>query len=431
MSGHQAQVWHAGIFAKFASMMLVARASDAAPVWLVVDQDVNDPFVIDVPIHTDRGLSRSRWHIDPSGRSATLGAQHVPTGWRAAITPGDGPIVLDGAPAPARVPAVLADIRQAVATHRQAASAAEQVARATIDLALRHVGVIAPKIVLASALAHTDLFAEVVQRMAADPATMHAAYNRVVSSGGPRGLPALEAGEVPLWTLPPNRDQARARARVDDLARRPAAHFMPRALLLTGLCRLAACDLFIHGTGGAGPDAHSGYERVGESWLRDWLGPTEPEPLVLAPIAMSTATLRLRFPEARDELITLDPREIDQARWRAHAAQHHPGMLGDHARELLRVRAVTRLAELRNDRTTDGRQRRLAAYRELHALLAEARASGASRLVELALESDKLASIRGQAAVIADRTWSFPLLDPADLAGLVSELQAALLQSTT
>ena len=35
---------------------------------------------------------------------------------------------------------------------------------------------------------------------------------------------------------------------------------------MTGMARLAACDLFVHGTGGGI------YDTITEAWFREWLG---------------------------------------------------------------------------------------------------------------------------------------------------------------
>ena len=59
MSGHQAELWHAGILAKWIAMTSAAEAGRAEAaasesVRLVVDQDDNDPALIRYPTHNGR-----------------------------------------------------------------------------------------------------------------------------------------------------------------------------------------------------------------------------------------------------------------------------------------------------------------------------------------------------------------------------------------
>ena len=81
--------------------------------------------------------------------------------------------------------------------------------------------------------------------------------------------------EVPLWRI--RDDGRRMRAYDSDVERwlddpPGAPRLMPRALMLTALVRLAMCDLFVHGTGGAA------YDTVMEAWISSWLGVT-PAPI--------------------------------------------------------------------------------------------------------------------------------------------------------
>ena len=49
MSGHQAEVWHAGILTKMLALRGVAGAAGARAAWVVVDQDANEPGIIRYP----------------------------------------------------------------------------------------------------------------------------------------------------------------------------------------------------------------------------------------------------------------------------------------------------------------------------------------------------------------------------------------------
>ncbi|MFO0875002.1 MAG: hypothetical protein U0575_13660 [Phycisphaerales bacterium] len=138
-----------------------------------------------------------------------------------------------------------------------------RVTRAAFDL----LGAACPPLPLvrSSALLETTLGRALLERIAADPWACAAAYNRAVAAT-PGAATALtirdDRVEVPLWRL--DAEGRRMRAWDDDLERAaagpatplsaPAASIVrlrPRALMLTGFLRLAACDAFIHGTGGA------------------------------------------------------------------------------------------------------------------------------------------------------------------------------------
>jgi hypothetical protein len=74
MSGHQAELWHPGILAKWIAGVEIARRVGGVFAWLHVDQDTNEPGAIDVPVIDGAGVlvKRTLTLVDP--------ARDVPTG---------------------------------------------------------------------------------------------------------------------------------------------------------------------------------------------------------------------------------------------------------------------------------------------------------------------------------------------------------------
>lgn len=406
-TGHQAQVWHAGILAKyFAAEACRARVADGASVqaravWIVVDQDTNDPADIAYPAVVNGRLRRSRLvtlPASPGHRVSTAASDAVPARSRVAFRVSNP---ADAHPEIATSVGAMVDMinRYAARTH-----AAAQLA-AVLEELLSGLG-LQGTTVFASDLRRTRLFAAVLDRIHADPEACISAYNAAVSTAPEARIARLAADpvqdrfELPLWRL--TAAGGRERVYLEDLPSIPRDELAPRALLLTGLMRLAGCDLFIHGVGGGV------YDHITERWFARWL-PTE----TLSPTAVVTATRFL--PLARDRAAA-DPA---RARWLAHHARHNPGSLGDDA-------GAARKAEmLRSLRVAPKRSaERAAIYRLLHADLERVRTANASALRALdALAADAVADA-AEDEVIFDRTFPFPLLDRATLDGLNAAIRA-------
>ena len=145
-----------------------------------------------------------------------------------------------------------------------------------------------PVQVFASTLHKSDLFGELVESMVREPRTMGEAYNQACEAfpdAGTRPLAIRErAIELPLWRIRPG--EARMPVYSTQLDEIPRDQLAPRALLMTAIVRLAGCDLFIHGTGGAA------YDRITERWIQTWLAQD------LAPIGVASATRTLDVSEA-------------------------------------------------------------------------------------------------------------------------------------
>lgn len=445
MTGHQAEWWHAGIFAKAIAADATAQACGGSTAWIIVDQDDHDPSIMRLPIvggspSADKLLGQVResaWALrtrDGSGATVPTGRmpmiEHVPP---PTLSPGDvlaAPSVDAGV---ARTISALErgrDARPSAAVTATASPAATslalQIARALAELGSPHLQM-TPAIVLATRLNEAQAFRALVRRMVDDPRACIAAYNHAVDRHPHAGIARLVApteaagesdwdrAELPLWAIDTPLGSVRRRVDVREARRlldeRPET-LVPRALLMTGFLRLHVCDLFIHGLGG------ERYDPITEEWFANWLGAT------LAPTTTATATLLLdmtRAPVAR----VVTPTEVARAKWARHRARHDPDVLGelalqsgdraDSALSLERQTLLAELAGLRRARRRPGaageaaRRESARAYRALHALLARWRDSRREVLQTLDARAEQLDAAARLHALRADRTWFFAL----------------------
>lgn len=400
MAGHQPTLWHPGILAKWLAVAHAARAFDAVPAWVVVDHDAVDPLVLRVPTRDPAGalaVETLRFGGAPPPARDTpalaipASAAHGFTR-RGSIVPECAAIGLD-------------TVEAALRSHADAPNAAMQATRAVRDLAQRlfpALPTMAP--IPASTLGVTERFRCTLDRFRAPDASE--AYARAARANPRAGIRPLAPGELPAWVI----DGARRRPhRVDEKIPAGSATLAPRALLLTFLLRSGACDLFVHGTGGAGHDGLAGYDRVMEAWARE-LFPGDS----LAPTAVATATLLLPFPGGRDS-----PRE--RALWEAHRAPHDPTRVGDGALAREKASALDRLASLPRKSAA-----RRDAYRDLHALLASYRDRRAADLATIHTRAADARRSPSDWHVRHDRTWAFPLHPRGALEALSNAVAARL-----
>lgn len=428
MSGHQLGVWHPGILAKWLFVSAAARTGGegwGAGAWVWVDQDANRYAELAFPVRTDAGvLKMGVWRASAGRTVQGLGP-----------VCGDMPFEVADLPRPREggfaVAGVEPGLERAGAALRRArdgaASAADQVERAVVDL-LGPLDAPVEHRIRATRLARTELFAEMVGRMRERPRACTDAYNAAVAAypeaGGGHGaeVTMLNTGvgegggeggaELPLWWLRCRGCSAavtRHRVRAADLDRAFPGELAPRGLMMTGMLRLGACDVFIHGTGGGGP---TGYDRITDLWMKKWMGVT------LAPTAVVTATLRLDLGEPENPPTEAEAR---RARWLAHHARHHPSLIGD-AGASARKREL--LEEIR--RAERGSARRSVLFREMHAVLERAAAAHAERLAELDRAAEVAEARLGNAGVARERTWPFVLYPEGDLARLREMVWAAV-----
>lgn len=399
LTGHQAEFWHAGILAKYLAAQglaesLSASGVAAATAWLVVDQDSNEPALVRYPARREGRLVAAWWKLgEPLGST-----MDVPTGCRPALKPGAGTLP----PATEAVAAGLERMRGAL-QQSECPTAAGQLTCATAALTRGLIPSGVP--VYASRLMATTLGAQVIERMARDPAGCVEWYNRAVAGVPEAGLKPLNAarGELPLWHL--RAGEPRKRVHASQLSGLPREQLAPRALLTTALVRRAACDLMIHGTGGAV------YDRATEAWVKQWLG------WELAPKVAATAT---RFVPMGAEA-PVKPEEAAREIWRAHHARHDPGVLGD---EWAARRKRDLVEEIREAKRLDRDPGAL--FDQMHRLLGQVRMESSTALAELSQRAQVMRQRLSDAAATYDRTWAFALHAPDALLELKNEIFAEL-----
>lgn len=395
MSGHQPVLWHPGILAKWFAMGALARQVGGCPAWLVAEQDTGDPWTIEAPVAGPAGPIARRFSLSRSaGANVPFALQ--PTARPRAIESASGWALLS-------VGEGLARITREVDRHSNAGNASEQIALATRGL-LGPFGD-SPAMVFAGVLARTTLFREVLRRMAKDPDSCVRAYNSAVASRPDSGLRTLRAGpdpELPIWRLA---DGGRGRVTASDLQTGSIEDLMPRAILMTGLMRLSACDLFIHGLGGGK------YEPAADAWLGEWLGEKPRAPHVVA-----SATMRLDFAQP-----SASAAEVARLAGAAHRAANNPTLLGDDGA----AEQKNRLLAAIGGSPRKSRERK-EAFARLRALVESNQTRHAAELERIREQSLNARSLRAVASTIDKRTWAFPLYGEPALSRLKSRIERAI-----
>ncbi|MBL0922552.1 MAG: hypothetical protein IBJ10_10545 [Phycisphaerales bacterium] len=395
MTGHQAEFWHAGILAKHIAACALADGAGAYAAHIVVDSDETDPGAVRMPRSSDDELSAHVVHLLPTPPAGTPPACLPPAPPARHEAPPTLPSVVEG----------LAAIALALRRHAGAASLGAQMGLALTELMRPWAPLPAP--VFSSRLSGTAAFRAIVERMAQDPGACVRAHNAAaLAVPEARVAPLAERRdgaarwELPLWRLRPGR--ARARVFADQLGDIPAEELAPRALLLTGFLRLYACDLFIHGAGGAV------YDRITDRWLPEWLG------ALPAPTAMASATLTLPLQPGSTPSVA----DIDRAAWTSHHARHDPSLVGDEPGAREKASIVERIRAARS-----AGQGALPLYRELQAFLTDYRRRHADAIERLHAQALSFSAARARAALAADRTWPFPLHDARALDALAARVR--------
>lgn len=381
LSGHQAELWHAGILAKHFAGHALAKRTGAQLAWLAVDQDAPQALPIRYPALREGVLTEAHW-------GPTLPSE-VPTGMLDPIA--TWPAVPSDA-ATADIAASLTTLRDALSKHADAASLAEQIegARDTV-LGLDAITV------LATAFSRTTLFARVLDAMRADPAACVSAYNAAVRAHPEAKLRELDATpgreELPLWHVA--HGTPRVGVHADQLGTIDRGELAPKALLMTGIARLALCDVFIHGLGGRD------YDPAMQMWFADWLVPTLLDGSAddaVAPAVIATATARV--PMDLPEPPTAG--EVKAATALARRAKDDPAAVGDEGRASEKQRLVDAMrdAKQRKDKAASGE-----VFKAMKALAAEHQSANADAIQRLAEEAERLERARAARELAHDRTW--------------------------
>jgi hypothetical protein len=243
--GHQPEIFHPGILAKFIAGECVAAQVGGALVHLVVDHHLGTSGTIDIPNKKGARLTTSVLQV--ANLDTTCAMRDQPR-----VTPVQGTVFTDAL------------------ANASGENAAMQFANATDSLMSPYVTV--AHCIAGTSLLKTSLGNAIVSHMLKDPDACITTYNYAVSQFPNCGIDSLDTNELPLWQMAHNEPFD---GNSDDLR--------PRALLLTLLARLAVGDLFVHGTGGYA------YDAVMELWVERWLG------VSLCAKVMATADVRLTF----------------------------------------------------------------------------------------------------------------------------------------
>jgi len=387
MTGHQAQLWHPGILAKlFAAQALAVRVGGVA-VWLIVDMDTNEALSLRVPVRHAGGPMRDElFDFTPAEKRSARRT----TGATPAVEPVPIHFGPEIAPATPEIAQRLERLRDAIAGNADASSIAIQATLAMFD-ALAEVTP-SPVIVAPTRFAETELYREILSIAAEDPGHFSGSFNEAVDRVPDSGVAPVSLGheELPMWRL--DEQGRRVRARAGD-ARRDEP-LLPGGLLMTGLMRLAGCDLFIHGTGGRS------YEPVNDLWLPELIdGP-------LAPFVTATATMYLDF----DDHEPATQQDAAHAAWLAHHARHDPSLLGEDEDERKKRELAARIESL----PRHSRERR-ALYEEILAILERTRTEHAREIRQFEQDAERTKRLAMEHRLRTDRSWSAALHAPAKL----------------
>ncbi len=378
LSGHQPSFYHPGILAK--RLLIDRRASGRASgcAWLVADQDVNEPGLIQFPdLDEHDRLIRRTWHAVPSRPG-------VPTCMR----------TMDGIAAPPRVSSKLPPSIQAGldAMHEalqdaEGTTVAERFAAANEALVRRLVDT-SCNVLHASRLSGTAHGRSILERIADDPIRCAECWNEAIRTV-PRSARPLQidlkdpvATEVPTWSV----DRAsglRRKGTLGELRSALAEHtpILPRAFLMTAMVRSCGFETMVHGTGGGR------YEAVTNQWANDFLG------IELPPIETTTATVLLPL-----EALAPDDRDLptpDQVRALEHDPWADPG---DKQALVEAIRNAPRGSEERRTR-----------YIDLQSERARQQALIGSRLKTMKSGVEAGREALAGRLVGAERSWAWPL----------------------
>ncbi len=403
MSGHQPIFWHPGILVKYMAAEALAAATGGACAHFVVDQDEVDPFAIDIPVRTEGGAL--------SSRTLRLAPEPAPGLSASSLKPGR-PLSLDDS-TPHALPEIadrIGRLTQSLAAYTDEPNAAKQVVKANAAL-LEPVLPERPT-VYASELHQTTLFGELLDRMTESPREAVASYNEAVRAVPEAKLTPLamnedeEMYELPLWSIAPG--EPRRRVYHHDLESIDRSKLAPRALLATAAMRLAGCELFVHGTGGAV------YDRATERWIGAWLSAK------LAPSVSITADVRLPL---AGETVSADV--AHHARWLAHSARHNPGLIGKESAQHAKERLLAKISDARS-RGEDPRP----FYREIHDNRRTFEFAHADELHGLRARAERLERLHAESGIASRRDWASVLYGDDQLGEMIAQIREAISSGT-
>lgn len=435
-AGHQAEFFHAGVFAKVLAGAALARQLGASHVFLVVDSDTPKQTALPLPEITRGGLRKVGIAVPGVDPKRVVAAQPAaPIGaWLDFFSRAGS--MLEGFDR-AALPAFAGG---ATRTSLPAAALGEVVTRG-LEAVLAAMQISSPRLLAMTRLAVEPEFRGFARLLLEDPQRTATAYNSALARyqtahyvrSPQRPLPPLTIHdglvETPLWLMRPDGTRARLFIRggsadgdltADGTSLGPASAWwsgaallgrvLPRALTLSAFARLVLSDVFIHGIGGAK------YDEITEPCFSDVLQCRFP------PLACVSATLHVPLP--RHEV---GQQAVRAAERRERDFQHNPdrhidGVPPDWRRQ--RSNTIERIAMLRARRAPIAV--RAAAHKELANW--NARIAGlAPRIPEqLRAETERLRQAREEDAVALDREYFFALQPLRALRELGQQFEAAV-----
>ena len=454
MAGHQPDLIHPGVWVKTLAIAEAARRAGGRAEFLLVDSDVPDALTLRWPVEKDGRIFVARatpTHL--TGGSAFEQfpdlASHEWSKWFDGASSGrtDGPptlisefaaaFVADAPPAcyPSRWRRAMA------ATHERFSATPIEFQCISEYFSFRDHR-LAPT--AAALLAHVVLHAP---RLAHDYNAALDAYRRRRGIKGRRHpIPDLEVRgatiELPFWLLDAYHKRRRLHvtaastgsielsadqqplATVDTRALRndpvPALRealgeisVRPRALALTLFARLCACDLFVHGIGGAK------YDRITDDIIRRFFGAEPPR------FACASATLHLPLDPP-----DVAPRALDGARHRLRDVRFNPHRYlgqffsGGDGRALIAERqaAIAEAARLRTEAPRD-RQARREAFRRIRVANEAMLRAAPTMQQSLARQLEETADRIERKRITEDREWFFALYPLSSLGALAESIR--------
>lgn len=448
VSGHQAEFYHAGVFAKVVAAVCIARNTGGSAGFITVDSDELHANSLTVPQSTGGGLRRIAVAYAESlgSRTAERHPRLSRERWLDFFT---------------RVASTLAHYEVSLLrpfheawlnTQEPELDFCEAMERANggVESAL---GLSPTRRWRMSALARTPEFRAYAAHIMLDAPRFAELYNaaqaayrsRFKMRNEQRPVPQLAVGdgriELPFWLC--DADGKRRRLSV---ARRPDSlelfadaqpigggaaakletcgrvdegltqvlgdwELLPRALMLSSFARLLLADLFIHGIGGAR------YDGMTDDFVARFFGAPPP------PLACVTATLHLPLPHS-----SVKASDIRAAAHRGRDIRFNPQRhIEELPAELVEARRslVRQSQSLRAERPDDHARRR-GVYNEIRRTNAEMLKAHPWRVAELDQRVEDLRRARQLDSIALDREYFFALHPKRDMLTLIERISATL-----
>jgi hypothetical protein len=429
MTGHQPVMYHPGVWAKVFVAARIARTTGGTAIECVVDSDAWERVGLTAPC----GDPVSRCFVDLArapGEASYFASAPAPSLEEIDAFATEAVRILDtlGLPEVSERFSRFCDLLRERTDARNLAEAVTSARRAYespagiayLDVPITEQGLTESFALFA---AHVAADARAFASIHNDSLERHRREQSVRSSSHP--FPDLETTdsevELPFWYLDgASRKAVWARqtggsvdltvdgepvARIDPEASRPYSRdvrLAPRAIALTLFNRLAVCDLFVHGAGGAS------YDVVTEDVCRRFFGVELP--------AFGAVTLTKRLPMDLPDDTEARSAKLKQ---RLHRIEHNPDRFLD----------VADLEETDAERAEDLARAKARLVDEIRSPEADKKALGArikevNRELATVLEPlaeqtraeiAELERIAGERAVLEDRTYPFCLWDPVEI----------------